>query len=55
MALLPEIAAAESHRLGLPGEVCEYYLRYVIRYDLGERERAGLQRFGELARKVGIL
>ena len=53
--LIPEMAGAASRRLGLPAEVCEHYLRDTIRYDLGPREQAGLQRFGELARQVGIL
>jgi len=54
-ALIPEIAAVESHHLGLPAGVCEHYLRHVIHYDLGEREQAGLERFGQLARQVGAL
>lgn len=44
---LPAIAAAEAARLGLPQGVCRFYLEHIIRYEFGERERAGLARFGE--------
>lgn len=53
--LIPEIAAAASRSLQLPPEVCEHYLRHVMRYELGPREQAGLERFAQLARKVGLL
>ena len=42
---IPEIAAAEAARLDLPVEVCEHYLREVIRYEFGEREWAGYREF----------
>ena len=31
------------------------YLRHAIRYDLGEREREGLELFLEKARRLGLL
>ncbi|HIE50525.1 MAG TPA: hypothetical protein EYP85_02090 [Armatimonadetes bacterium] len=55
LAALSEIAARESQRLQLPPEVCLHYLRQVINYDFGPREQAGLERFQELAREVGLL
>jgi len=55
LSLIPEIAAAASQRLQLPQEVCEHYLRHVMRYEMGPREQAGLERFGQLARKIGLL
>ena len=51
---IPEIAREASQRLGLPAEVCEHYLHHTIHYDLGPREQAGWQRFGELAHQIGI-
>lgn len=42
------IAATESRRLGLPAELCHDYLADRIRYDLGEREIAGLTLFYDL-------
>lgn len=54
-AAIPEIAQAESARLGLSVEVCEHYLRHVIVYELGETEQAGLRRFAELAKKLKLI
>jgi len=45
------IAATESRRLGLPTELCHDYLADRIRYDLGEREIAGLTLFYDLCAK----
>jgi chorismate dehydratase len=49
---VPAIAAAEAARLNLPEGVCRFYLDHVMRYDLGEREQAGLARFAELVRQL---
>ena len=48
------IAAAEAEGLGLDAGLCRRYLTNIIRYDLGPRERAGLTRFYELTRDLGL-
>ncbi len=48
---IPAIAAAEAARLQLPVEVCEHYLRQVIRYEFGEREWAGFREFQRMWRE----
>jgi chorismate dehydratase len=48
------IAHAESRRLGLDAGFCRRYLETLIRFDLGPRELAGLQRFYELAVAAGL-
>lgn len=44
------IAAEAAPRLRLSPAVCRHYLEHVMRYELGAREQAGLDRFGELWR-----
>jgi len=49
------LASRGSDSLHLPYDVCRDYLTHAIRYDLGRDERAGIQRFCELAVKHGVL
>lgn len=49
------IAAREAKVLGLDAGFCRRYLTNIIRYDLGPREVAGLQRFAELARGLELI
>jgi chorismate dehydratase len=51
-AQIPAIAAAEARRLGLNEGICRFYLDHVIRYELGERERAGLSLFADHLRRL---
>lgn len=55
LAQLETIAQEEAGRLRLPVEVCRHYLVDVMRYDLGEAEMAGLDRFRGLAIKHGLI
>src|SRR5438067_991577 len=48
------IAFAEARRLGLDAGFCRRYLAHIIRFDLGERELAGLRRYYELACGLGL-
>lgn len=48
------IAAHEAKLLGLDAGFCRRYLSNIIRYDLGTREEAGMQRFYGLARDLGL-
>jgi chorismate dehydratase len=48
------IAAQESKSLGLDAGFCRRYLANIIRYDLGPRELAGLERFASLAGDLGL-
>ncbi len=48
------IAARESKVLGLDAGFCRRYLANIIRYDLGPRELAGLQKFASLARDLEL-
>lgn len=50
-----EIARAESHKLGLEYELCEEYLSRVMVYELGERERQGLETFRRKAIEHGLV
>jgi chorismate dehydratase len=50
-----EIALEASEKLGLPYEVCENYLTRVMIYDLGERERQGLEVFRNKVVEHGLL
>lgn len=43
-----QIAAREAPKLGLDAGFCRRYLDTVIRYDLGPRELAGMERYREL-------
>jgi chorismate dehydratase len=54
LAHVGAIAFAESRRLGLDAGFCRRYLETLIRFDLGPRELAGLQRFYELAVDSGL-
>jgi chorismate dehydratase len=55
LAQLETIAREEAGRLRLPVEVCRHYLADVMRYDLGDAEMAGLDRFRGLAIKHGLI
>lgn len=46
---------ARSYNSGVDAERAEHYLRHVIRYDLGEREKAGLALFHRLAQARNLL
>jgi chorismate dehydratase len=54
LAQVGEIAAREAPGLGLDAGFCRRYLETVIRFDLGPRELAGLQRFYGLACETGL-
>jgi cyclic dehypoxanthinyl futalosine synthase len=49
------IADAHAEKTGLPEASLHAYLRDAIRYDLGEEERRGLQRFYDEAAHAGLL
>jgi chorismate dehydratase len=49
------IAAREAKALGLDAGFCRRYLTNIIRYDLGQRELAGLHKFAALARELGLV
>jgi chorismate dehydratase len=55
LAQLETIAQEEARRLGLPLDLCRRYLCEVMRYDLGDAEIAGLDRFRQLAIKHGLV
>lgn len=48
------IAAREAKALGLDAGFCRRYLTNIIRFDLGERELAGMNRFYSLASELGL-
>ena len=48
------IAQREAPHLGLDAGFCRRYLSNVIRYDLGEREEAGLRKYYEFACELGL-
>ncbi len=48
------IAAAEAPHLGLDAGFCRRYLANIIRFDLGPRELAGLNRFYQLASELDL-
>ena len=48
-------AIARSYNSGVDAARAEHYLRHVIRYDLGEREKLGLALFHRLAQAKGLL
>ena len=54
LARAGRIAAREAPALGLDSGFCRRYLSNIIRYDLGPRERAGLNKYHELARELGL-
>lgn len=49
------LASRGAEELGLPHEVALEYLTDAIRYHLGPEERAGMERFCELALRHGVL
>ncbi|MBI2806773.1 MAG: menaquinone biosynthesis protein [Planctomycetes bacterium] len=48
------IAAREAPRLGLDAGFCRRYLANIIRFDLGQRELAGLHHYYMLASDLGL-
>ncbi len=48
------IAAKEAKGLGLDAGFCRRYLTNIIRFDLGPRELAGLNRYHQLASDLGL-
>ena len=48
------IAAHEAKQLGLDAGFCRRYLANIIRFDLGPRELAGLQRYYQLVCELGL-
>lgn len=48
------IAVREAKLLGLDAGFCRRYLTNIIRFDLGERELAGMQHFYALAADLGL-
>ena len=46
---------ARSYNSGVDAGRAEHYLRHVIRYDLGEREKEGLALFHRLAQARNLL
>jgi chorismate dehydratase len=54
IARVGEIAFHEAARLGLDAGFCRRYLSNIIRFDLGTRERAGLERYYKLACELGL-
>jgi chorismate dehydratase len=54
LTLLEEIARKSAPEVGLPEAACLNYLRDNLEFHLGERQRAGLDRFFELARRHGL-
>jgi len=54
IANIGPIAAREAPQLGLDAGFCRRYLSNIIRFDLGPRELAGLERYYELACELGL-
>jgi chorismate dehydratase len=54
LARIGEIAFHEAARLGLDAGFCRRYLSNIIRFDLGMRERAGLEHYYALACELGL-
>jgi chorismate dehydratase len=54
VANIGQIAAREAARLGLDAGFCRRYLANIIRFDLGEAELAGLQRYYDLASELKL-
>jgi chorismate dehydratase len=55
MRRLNMLAGRGARDLGLPQETADAYLHDVIRFDLGEEERAGMEHFCRLAVSHGVL
>jgi chorismate dehydratase len=54
LANIGPIAAREAPKLGLDAGFCRRYLSNIIRFDLGMRELAGLERFYRLACELDL-
>ena len=54
IAQIPEIARVEARKLDLPENLCLDYLQNRIKYDLGESEIAGIERFYKYAVKNNL-
>ncbi len=54
VSCLPEIARLAAPEVGLPEATCLSYLRDNLEFHLGARQRAGLDRFYELAQRHGL-
>jgi chorismate dehydratase len=54
LAHAADLAAEHGPRLGLDVAACEDYLTNVLSYDLGEAELQGLQRFAQMASRLGL-
>lgn len=54
LANIGPIAVREAKHLGLDPGFCRRYLSNIIRFDLGPREQAGMQRFYQLACELGL-
>jgi len=54
MANIGPIAAREAKRLGLDAGFCRRYLSNIIRFDLGQRELAGLEHYYRLSCELGL-
>ena len=55
LANIGPIAAREAEHLGLDPGFCRRYLSNIIRFDLGPREQAGMQRFYQLACELELV
>ncbi len=55
LANVGPIAAREAEQLGLDPGFCRRYLSNIIRFDLGPREQAGMQRFYQLACELDLV
>ena len=54
LACLPEIARLSASEVGIPEADCLRYLRDNLEFHLGQRQRQGLERFQELAKRHGL-
>jgi chorismate dehydratase len=54
LACLAEIARRAAPEVGLPEQACLSYLRDNLEFHLGPRQRAGMERFFELAKRHGL-
>ena len=54
LARLPEIARLASPEVGIPESECLSYLRDNLEFHLGPRQREGLERFYQLAKRRGL-
>jgi chorismate dehydratase len=55
IARFAEIAQLVSPGIGVPEAQCLAYLRDNLEFHLGPRQRAGLERFAELAARNGLV